>query len=860
MNCSRKSLLTPERPHKRPKLDSSPESSEVETSEESRLFRWQWRTGSGVWNEYSPSKNEALECAFRHSESVTLSGFMEHVVDFKRSVQVNVETGRERAVRRVPIEAVDKAYAQSSAPPSPPIRRFDGMTVYLNKIPDFPCSGLAISFADIVGSPIDVEAVLLTSYGADFEWLVGHFQGGTPITLIDQPQAELDQCSIVPLGNYWPMFQVLYPKFEKGGLFERGTMHSKLILIKWKHNRGLRIVISSANLFRFDWEGITQVYWAIDIDVNISSSSSSSTNAFGQDLCDFVSCLVKDQTLVTDWVSILRENQENISSQVPENIFLLASVPGTHAGPGLCQYGQMRLRSILANHSTRLNQNVQFQMSSIGMLQQPFMQSFITSCHSSLEHFKIVWPEYKSAMHMPGNDQMMLYQKNETGAAKYMTPLNQLPSRKSLLNHSKFMIAESFVYLGSHNLSMSAWGKLAFENKALQIASFELGIIILNPEKTVTLQLPFVRNNEAPAMSHRPWMVDEFRRRVGLGSEQLSDEDKNCIRTNTCSGEKSLSLADFLALKSRKYGPPLFIIIRAPGEPQFVKDYLNTSWFERKDIDVFEITNRTNYGDHLAAFFQVTEFPSIFAVRGGCSLDNHCTILKILESMETVLAASPDEFIASVSNADLQQTLSESSSHPSTPSTPEPISSSLKFISEKQITLLCLDVDGTIVESNQSSVLLPAAAEFFSKLDPEKIKVALVTNQGAVGLKHWMATNGFGDPNSLPSQDEVEKRLETITNKSKEIFKGEIKLFMAFRFQSKTGRWGPAPFKDKDDLRWQQDWRKPNPGMIVAAMKWAGIGFFNKTKVLMVGDMDTDEGAAKSAGVMFKRAPQFFTD
>jgi phosphoglycolate phosphatase-like HAD superfamily hydrolase len=46
--------------------------------------------------------------------------------------------------------------------------------------------------------------------------------------------------------------------------------------------------------------------------------------------------------------------------------------------------------------------------------------------------------------------------------------------------------------------------------------------------------------------------------------------------------------------------------------------------------------------------------------------------------------------------------------------------------------------------------------------------------------------------------------------------------------------------------------------MIVAAMKWAGISPFEKNKVLMIGDMDSDEGAAKAAGVLFRRAPEFF--
>ena len=848
MNCSRKSLLTPERPQKKSRLSETPPSSESSSPRETSLYRWQWQTGAGEWNEYSPSKNESLENAFSIRDTVTLTGYTEHVVDFKRLVQVNVETGRERPIRRIPIEAVEKAYDETRISRAHQIRRFDGTAVYLNKIPDCATPGLAITFADIVGSPTDVEAVFLTSFGADFEWLLAHFQGGTPITLIDQPQADVAARSIVPLGNYWPMFQVIYPKFDKGGIFETGTMHSKLTIVKWKNNRGLRIVISSANLFRFDWEGITQVNWAIDID--LSTEASHAVNSFGSDLCDFVESLVKDETMVTDWISILRENQDRISSQVPSNIFLLSSVPGTHAGATFSKYGQLRLRSILAENNTPFNQSVQFQMSSIGMLQQPFMQSFIESVHSSPERFKIVWPEYKTAMHLEGNDHMMLYQKNEAGAVKYMTPLRQLDSRKSILNHSKAMIADSFMYLGSHNLSMSAWGRTVFENKALQIASFELGILILNPH-SLTIQLPFTLNPQTPPMNDRPWMVDEFRRRVSAGSENLTDTDKQCIRTNNGGEQKPLSLADFLALKSRKTGPPIFIILRDDSEAPIVEEFLETTWFARRDIDIFAISKKCDYGEHISAFFRVGSFPAIIAVAGGCALDNHCTVLGVLESAETVLCTSADEFIGSLNTCE---------STPSTPGTPENVSSALTFVEEKDITLLCLDVDGTIVDSNKSSVLIPRVAEFVSKLNVEKIKIALVTNQGAVGLRHWMTANSFGDPSSLPIQEEVENRLQIITDKIKELFPGEVKLFMAFRYQSKgeKGRWGPVPFKSKDDPRWKQEWRKPNSGMIVEAMKWANIGLFNKNKVLMVGDMDADEGAAKAAGVMFKKAPDFF--
>ena len=189
----------------------------------------------------------------------------------------------------------------------------------------------------------------------------------------------------------------------------------------------------------------------------------------------------------------------------------------------------------------------------------------------------------------------------------------------------------------------------------------------------------------------------------------------------------------------------------------------------------------------------------------------------------------------------------------------------VSWINTNGFKLVCLDVDGTIVENNTSSDLLPEARELLKSLDSHNVRIALVTNQGAVGLRHWMQTNSFGDPSSLPSQDDVEKRIEKIVSHIKEVYTRDFQVLMAFRYQSKgdassgkAPRWGPVPFNCKTDPRWQQDWRKPGPGMINAAMKKAGISMFERNKVLMIGDMDADEGAAKAAGVKFKRVPEFF--
>ena len=862
---------TPERPAKRFRNESSPfRAATFSVSDESRPC-WEWQTSSGKWNEFSPTKSEAIESSLCRAASLTLPGSDKYIVDLRRFVQINMETGNERCVRRRLIRETrppngDEESTQMGK------RRFDGREVFLNRIPDISEKCQSVSFRDIVSPASEIEGILLSSYGTDVEWLLSHFEAGTPITLIDQPTGDTEQTSFIPLGSYWPLFQVVHPRFEKGGLFESGTMHCKLIVIKWKNNQGLRIVVSSANLVRFDWESITQVCWIVDID--LSTPPPSVSGAFGSDLHDFVSGLVQGQELGTDWLTILRDTRAAISSQVPGNVFLVGSVPGTYSGDRLTKFGQIRLRDVLRSNNISSDQLVQFQVSSIGMLQKPFLSSFMESTCSNKSSFHLVWPEYETAMSLPGKDHVMLYEKNEKAAAPLMTPLVPLDSRQGILSHSKILVGRSsekddaqlsFVYIGSHNMSMSAWGRMVFENTSLQIASFELGIVIVHPPQDMHIELPFKLNPSPTPLQSRPWMLDAYLRRLSAGTEHLSESEKASITVNN---SDTMSLADVLSLKSRRGGRPIFVLFRdtEDTESELVKEFLNISWLNRDGIDIFQIRCGTDYSNHLASHFVVKSFPSIVILKGGSALSNGCEVLERLDGVELVLGTEVEQVISRTNQvstiaSDEEEILIASGVVVERP----PFHGAISFVKERGFSLLCLDVDGTIVESNQSSVLLPATAHFLSQLDSNKVKVALVTNQGGVGLRHWMTTNSFGDPASLPTQEEVEKRISTIVEKIKNVFSGDLKVFMAFRYQSKGGdgkqpRWGPVPFKSKDDPRWQQDWRKPGPGMINAAMKWASLSLFHKAKVLMVGDMDADEGAARAAGVAFKRAPEFFTE
>jgi len=176
--------------------------------------------------------------------------------------------------------------------------------------------------------------------------------------------------------------------------------------------------------------------------------------------------------------------------------------------------------------------------------------------------------------------------------------------------------------------------------------------------------------------------------------------------------------------------------------------------------------------------------------------------------------------------------------------------------------LILFDIDGTVVEA-WTDKILPGVSEFFSR--PNLPKIAWVTNQCGVGLRHWMEKEGFGEPEKFPTEEQVIERIETILYKL-----GLTRLdgdrdttYISFAYQTKEGKWGPqkrqtnvfAPDRGEVFTEWRKDWRKPAPGMLLQAMTEAGVA---PDDTLFVGDMESDRLAAEAAGVRFMWARDFF--
>lgn len=176
--------------------------------------------------------------------------------------------------------------------------------------------------------------------------------------------------------------------------------------------------------------------------------------------------------------------------------------------------------------------------------------------------------------------------------------------------------------------------------------------------------------------------------------------------------------------------------------------------------------------------------------------------------------------------------------------------------------LIIFDVDGTLADRDTSQ-LLPGRREFFLALAEEHARghgpsIALATNQGGVGFRHWLKTTQppwFTEKSEAeqeaqiaiyPTQAEAEARLNEVATTIATISNIWPATYIAFAWQFKSnGLWADIPPGAEKDIRWSRDWRKPNPGMLEQAILDTNI---LPRQALMVGDKITDIQAGQAAG------------
>ncbi|XP_076676604.1 tyrosyl-DNA phosphodiesterase glaikit isoform X2 [Andrena cerasifolii] len=281
-----------------------------------------------------------------------------------------------------------------------------------------------------------------------------------------------------------------------------GCHHSKIMVLKYKDD-GIRVVVSTANLYSDDWDNRTQGLWISPhlppLPESANTSDGESPTGFKKDLERYLSRY--RHPVLTEWICAVRK--ADFSSV---NVFLLASVPGSHKGSEYDFWGHRKLGYVLSKHATLPPDAPEWpivaQSSSIGSLGPnydswllkeivPSMSRETAKGLKSHPNFQFIYPSIKNYKEsfdcrdgsccLPYSRQThskqewlesYLYQWKATRTARSQA----MPHIKSYTRFSPDLKRIPWFVLTSANLSKAAWG---IARNSHYIMSYEAGVIFI---------------------------------------------------------------------------------------------------------------------------------------------------------------------------------------------------------------------------------------------------------------------------------------------------------------------------------------------------------------------------------------------
>ncbi|KFY00898.1 hypothetical protein O988_03043 [Pseudogymnoascus sp. VKM F-3808] len=383
----------------------------------------------------------------------------------------------------------------------------------------FPRSGGDIKIEEVF-QKADLDLAVLSAFQWDNEWVLSKINmARTKLILVAQAVHGDDQEEV---RNSAPKNVRLCFPFNKDGTVS--TMHSKLQLLA--HPSHLRVVVPTANLVPYDWgeTGVMEnTVFLIDLPRLADSRIApvESLTPFGRELRHFVKALGLEPKIID---SLLKFD----FSQTADLAFV-HSIGGNHTGNDWKTVGYPGLGSAIKElglaNSAHLN--ITYVSASIGALTDDFLLAILLASKGDDGLKELTWrtsttpanrkrttEEKTLLMEMEESFRIMFpshdtVQKSIRGTASGGTicldpkhyQREQFPkelfrdcksNRAGLLMHSKILFTspaeadgcrdKAWAYIGSHNLSESAWGRLTKDRSTKQpklyCRNWECGVVI----------------------------------------------------------------------------------------------------------------------------------------------------------------------------------------------------------------------------------------------------------------------------------------------------------------------------------------------------------------------------------------------
>ncbi|CAI5448701.1 unnamed protein product [Caenorhabditis angaria] len=377
----------------------------------------------------------------------------------------------------------------------------------------------ALSFENIC-EIIRPERSVHFNFMIDFDWLISCYPPSlrkNPITLI---VGDSDAGSLRRSAKSYENVNVIAAPLP----IPFGTHHSKLSI--FENSTNIHVIISTANLITGDWEFKTQQFYHACGEIS-KERKEESPDFFKEDLLEYLSYYPKS---LDPWREIIRSSDfSNISDR------LIFSAPGYHKNIG--KLGHPRLKrliesSIIPKPSTAQNSRPLYiaQCSSIGSLGKfpvswlrgEFLKSLEGSSpapSTSPARLYLIYPTvenvrescegYEAGCSLPYRNET--HKKQEWLGSLFCKWRSENAKRSKAMPHCKSYVKLvdgeiEWQVVTSANLSKAAWGEFQKNNTQLCIRSYEIGVLITNPNRC---QLPYDYPIVKYQKSDKPWTTDE---------------------------------------------------------------------------------------------------------------------------------------------------------------------------------------------------------------------------------------------------------------------------------------------------------------------------------------------------------------
>ncbi|CAD8052683.1 unnamed protein product [Paramecium primaurelia] len=405
-----------------------------------------------------------------------------------------------------------------------------------------------------------LESALMTCFGFEDELLEPIVKSGVQLFIVYNNDNQNKKLEVIEKYNNYPNWMVIKPSKLSSSIYG-GAFHPKIWILKFP--KFIRIVIGSQNLHVGDWTIWSQAMWIQDFKLGKSELDQTSQE-FKTMLREFLYEILPTSHKFEDLLKIKYDDYDFKDV----NIRLITSIPGRFVGNQLYKYGMMRLQSVLyqelCNNKMEIPKQVcvTYQTTSIGQLDNNYIDFALQCCTGRVYKQPLTGEQNNKKV----NQMIINQQEEEQSKLKLIYPTadyienqthggvdfaNPLHFKKQLYENPKFpkhlfykyqgsdhyywhtgniphlkvMIITGLdedindytsIYIGSHNFSQGAWGKMEKNATQLYIANTELGVLYPPKKNSAQLKQQIIEqlSFKFPPLKYEkddvPWIVEAY--------------------------------------------------------------------------------------------------------------------------------------------------------------------------------------------------------------------------------------------------------------------------------------------------------------------------------------------------------------